>query len=307
MLLICGTAPRRDLPLTLAEAILEGDTLRLGEASIPCTQGTAALVSAACATLRFLGEPPPQALLVGDDGSGGGSRLLYDHLAKNLPRLAPRVLVLHYMLPVMGLMRKVNESASKTKPRPFLIADAAAMYAAKAAGIARDFDLFTPDLSELAFLADPQATHPAYVSRHLFESDSAKIPALVAAAYANGSAARTLVVKGATDHVAQDGRILDRVSEPDLPAIEAIGGTGDTITGMIGALVHAGYDAIAAARVALRANRVAGLYAGAKPSTRIWQVIDALPRVYADRLAEWTGQAKGTPTGANDGKEDPPD
>lgn len=290
MLLICGTAPRKDLPLTEGEAVLHGDTLRIGGAAVPCTQGTAALVSAACKTLEFLGQPPPRALLVGDDGSGKGSRLLYEHLIANLPRLAPQVVVLHYMLPVMGLMRKVSEAASKAKKRPFLIADAAAMYAAKAAGIAREFDLFTPDLSELAFLADPQATHPAYVSRHLFESDSSRIPELVAAAYANGSAAPTLVVKGATDHIAQNGRILDTLSEPNLPALEAIGGTGDTISGMVGALVSAGYDAVTAARIAIRANRTAGLYAGATPATRIWQIVEALPRVFADHLDQWARQ-----------------
>jgi len=291
MLLICGTAPRKDLPLTQGEASLHGDTLRINGAAIPCTQGTAALISAAIKTAEYLGQPPPQALLVGDDGTGKGSRLLYEHLIGNLPRLAPRVVVLHYMLPVMGLMRKVSESASKAARRPFMIADAAAMYAAKAAGIARDFDLFTPDLSELAFLADPQATHPAYVSRHLFESDSTRIPELVAAAYANRSAARTLVVKGATDHVAQNGRILDTVSEPNVPALEAIGGTGDTISGMVGAFVHGGFDEVTAARVAIRANRMAGLYAGATPATRIWQVIEVLPRVFADHLDDWARQA----------------
>jgi NAD(P)H-hydrate repair Nnr-like enzyme with NAD(P)H-hydrate dehydratase domain len=291
MLLICGTAPRKDLPLTEGEASLHGDTLRIDGAAIPCTQGTAALVSAACKTLEYLNQSPPRVLLVGDDGSGKGSRLLYDHLIRNLPAISPRVVVLHYMLPVMGLMRRVSESASKAARRPFMIADAAAMYAAKAAGIARDFDLFTPDLSELAFLADPQASHPAYVSRHLFESDSTRIPELVAAAYANGSAARTLVVKGATDHIAQDGKIVDRVAEPNIPALEAIGGTGDTISGMVGAFVHGGFDEITAARVTIRANRMAGLYAGATPATRIWQVIEALPRVFADHLKDWARQA----------------
>jgi len=292
MLLVCGTAPLKELPLTEGEARLDGDLLRVGGAGIPCTQGTAALVSAACKTLDYLGQPAPRVLLVGDDGTGKGSRQLYERLIEDLPRLAPRVVVLHYMLPVMGLMRRVSESASRAARRPFMIADAAAMYAAKAAGIAREFDLFTPDLSELAFLADPQATHPAYVSRHLFESDSSRIPEMVAAAYANGSAARTLVVKGATDHIAQEGRILDTLSEPDIPALEAIGGTGDTISGMVGALVHAGYDEVTAARVAIRANRTAGLYVGATPATRIRQVIEALPRVLADHLDEWVREAQ---------------
>lgn len=289
MLLICGTAPIKTLPLREGEAVLEGDHLRIDGTLVPCTQGTAALVSAACKTLEYLRQPPPRVFLVGDDGTGKGSRILYDHLIRHLPSIAPRVVVLHYMLPVMGLMRKVSESASKASRRPFMIADAAAMYAAKAAGIAREFDLFTPDLAELAFLADPRATHPAYVSRHLFEADSTRIPELVEAAYRNGSAARTLVVKGATDHIVQNGRILDTVSEPNIPALEAVGGTGDTISGMVGAFVQGGFDEISAARATVRANRLAGLYAGVTPATRIWQVVEVLPQVFADHLEEWAG------------------
>ena len=217
MLLVCGTAPLKELPLTEGEARLDGDLLRVGGAGIPCTQGTAALVSAACKTLDYLGQPAPRVLLVGDDGTGKGSRQLYERLIEDLPRLAPRVVVLHYMLPVMGLMRRVSESASKAPRRPFMIADAAAMYAAKAAGIAGDFDVFTPDLSEMAFLADPDAMHPAYVSRHLFESDASKIPELVAASCRHQNAAKLLLVKGSTDHIAAEGRIIETISEPDVP------------------------------------------------------------------------------------------
>ncbi len=293
MFLICGTVPRKDLPLTLGEVKFLGPVLSLDGVEIPCTQGTAALISAACVTADYLRLEPPRALLVGDDGTGKGSRLLYDHLIRHLPDLSPDVLLLHYMLPVMGLMKKVNESASKAEKRPFMIADAAAMYAAKAAGIAGDFDVFTPDLSEMAFLADPDAMHPAYVSRHLFESDASKIPELVAASCRHQNAAKLLLVKGSTDHIAAEGRIIETISEPDVPALEAIGGTGDTISGMVGAFIHGGFKPLDSARITFRANRMAGEYAGATPATRIRKIIEALPRVFEKHLAEWKNP--GTP------------
>ena len=104
---------------------------------------------------------------------GKGSRLLYDYLIKNLPTISPDILLLHYILPVMGLMKKVCAAAAKCKKKPVMIADASSMYAAKAAGLAPFFDIFTPDLCEMAFLADADAVHPAYVSRHLFSAEIA--------------------------------------------------------------------------------------------------------------------------------------
>lgn len=287
MLLIGGTVPDEGLPLILGEATFDGENLSIDGRVIPCFQGTAALVSAACVTAAFLKSAPPRVLLIGDDGRGGGSRLIYDYLAQHAAELSPGILVLHYMLPVMGLMKRVCESMDKLPQRPFLIADAAAMYAAKAAGLAPRFDVFTPDLSELAFLADPDASHPAYVSRHLFESDISRAPEMVEAAYRQGSAAKMLFIKGATDYIAMKGRIIERVSEPDVPALEAIGGTGDTISGMLGALVAGGLSPLEAARVAARANRVAGLYAAAGPATKIKDIVTALPAVFQDHLEPW--------------------
>jgi ADP-dependent NAD(P)H-hydrate dehydratase / NAD(P)H-hydrate epimerase len=46
--------------------------------------------------------------------------------------------------------------------RPILIADAGFMYAAKMSGQAACYDFFTPDVGELAFLADEMAPHPFY-------------------------------------------------------------------------------------------------------------------------------------------------
>ncbi len=289
MMLICGTVPKSDLPITSGEVYFNGNSLAIrsnarGEIDIPCTQGTAALVSASCVVSDRMGLEPPQALLAGDHGTGRGSRSLYDYLIKNLPAIRPGVLLLHYILPVMGLMRKVCDSAEQCARKPVMIADASSMYAAKAAGLAPRFDLFTPDFCEMAFLADPDATHPAYISRHLFCAGIEDIDGLIAAAYKNRNAAAAMVVKGKTDHIIEKGKIVERISEPDLPALEAIGGTGDTITGIIGALVHGGVPHGRAGVIAARANRLAGQYAAARPSTRIKEIVAALPQAIADCL-----------------------
>ncbi|MBP9021325.1 MAG: sugar kinase [Syntrophobacterales bacterium] len=277
MLLICGAIPDEGFPLTIGPAAFDGESLLLDGKVLPCTQGTAALVGAACEVTAYLGAEVPRALLVGDRGTGKGSRALYEYLVRNLPSLSPSVLVLHYMLPVMGLMKKVVLSSERCERKPVLVADAAAMYAAKAAGLAPRFDIFTPDHSEMAFLADPEASHPAYVSRHLFESDNAMIPELASVAHRHGGAARIMVVKGATDFIVEDGRVVGRVSTPDIPALEAIGGTGDTLTGMLSAFIHAGFGFQEAAGLAAKTNRLSGVHSVATPFTKIRQIIAAIP------------------------------
>ena len=163
------------------------------------------------------------------------------------------------------------------------------MYAAKAAGMATAFDIFTPDATEIAFLADPDAMHPAYIARHLFDTDITQTPQLAAAAYQNKSAAKLLLVKGATDYVVRDGNIIATITEPDVPALEAIGGTGDTITGLMSALVYAGLEPHEAAIIAAKANRMAGRFAQATPATRVRQIIDQFPSVFKEHLCQWSG------------------
>ena len=143
--------------------------------------------------------------------------------------------------------------------------------------------------AEMAFLADPAATHPAYVQRHLIDTDIHQTPELIASAYGQQSAARLLLVKGAVDYVVRDGEIVATVTEPDVPAMEAIGGTGDTITGMVSAFVYAGLEPPEAAVIAARANRMAGKMAAATPATRVGQVNAKLPEVFQKYLCEWSG------------------
>jgi len=276
MLLICGTVPWTGLPITRGEAMFDGENLLIEDTEIPCTQGTAALVSAACVTAYHFESLPPHVVLVGDNGNGKGSRLLYDYLIKNLTHINPDILLMHYILPVMGLMKKVTEAAKRCAKKPVMIADASSMYAAKAAGLASDFDIFTPDFCEMVFLADQDAVHPAYISKHLFRAEIADVSELVAAAYRQKSAAKILIVKGAVDHVVEEGKITFTLNEPDIPALEAIGGTGDTISGMVGAFIEAGFAHRDAAVAALKANRKAGQYAQAAPATKIRQIVAAI-------------------------------
>jgi NAD(P)H-hydrate repair Nnr-like enzyme with NAD(P)H-hydrate dehydratase domain len=288
-MLIAGTVPIKDMPLTFGQVSTEGDFLLVDGRCVPGTQGTGAMVSAALATTDYLKLGAPQVLLAGDIGQGRGSRELYEYLTRNVAELSPQVLALHYWLPDIAQTRQLCTAIEKCARRPLMIADASSMYSAKAAGLAGCFDIFTPDATEIAFLADPAATHPAYVQRHLIDTDIKMTPELIKTAYRNGSAARLLLVKGATDYIVSNGEIVATVSEPDVPAMEAIGGTGDTITGLVSALVYAGLELHEAAIIAARANRMAGRFARATPATRVRQIIAQYPAVFKEYLCQWSG------------------
>ena len=60
--------------------------------------------------------------------------------------------------------------------------------------------------------------------------------------------------------------------------MEAIGGTGDTLTGIVTALIGAGMDIGKAAVLAARANRLAGKYARPTPATQVTEIIRHIPR-----------------------------
>ena len=123
--------------------------------------------------------------------------------------------------------------------RPILIADAGFMYVAKMSGQADQYDLFTPDVGELAFLADEEVPHPLYTRGfNLYMIIMA--PDLINRAYTFDNAARYLLVKGKVDYVAAREGILATVTDPDLEVLEPIGGTGDTITGIVAALIDSG-------------------------------------------------------------------
>ena len=289
MMIIAGTLPIENLPLTMGKVKAEGDLLVVDGQRVSCTQGTGAMISAALVTTDYLGLEPPQVLLAGDIGQGKGSREIYEYLIHNIAWLSPEVLALHYWLPDMAQTRRLCEAIEKCRKRPVMIADAASMYSAKASGLASAFDVFTPDATELAFLADPDATHPAYIARHLFDTDVTRAPELVAAAYRNHNAAKLLLVKGSTDYVIEDADVVATITEPDVPALEAVGGTGDTITGLVSAFAYTGLEPHEAAIIAAKANRMAGKFCQATPATRVSQIITHLPAVFREHLCQWSG------------------
>lgn len=288
MLLLFGTIPSKDAPLIFGPVRQEGDFLVADGQRFSRTQGTGAMISAALAITGYFKLPPPTVLIAGDIGSGQGTRDIYRYLTEHICELAPEVLTMHYSLPIMALLKKLLEVIKACPKRPFLIADAGAMYAAKGAGLAGEFDIMTPDPSEIAFLADPQATHPAYISRHLFDCDASKIPGQIAEAFRLKSAAKLLLVKGKTDYIARDGQILATINEPDVPTLEPIGGTGDTITGLVSGLVYAGLTPVEAAMFACRTNRMAGKLVEPTPATKVKGIIDLFPRVCQEYYCSWT-------------------
>lgn len=294
MLLICGTIPSKNFPLTIGSVSMEGDNLVVSNRRFPCTQGTGAMITAALVTTKYLQKDPPRALIIGDVGgiSDEGTRQLFKFLIDKICSLAPDVLALHYCLPIMPLMKDLCKAIDKCEKRPYMLADAGAMYAAKGAGLSARFDMYTPDVTEMGFLADPEAAHPAYAARHLFDCEPEKIPELISTAYRDNNAAKTLIVKGKVDYIAHDRAIIASVAGPDVPALEAIGGTGDTITGIASALIFAGYHPQVAALIAARTNRSAGQLAQANPATKVKKIIDQFSTVFSQNLESWKADAR---------------
>ena len=60
-------------------------------------------------------------------------------------------------------------------------------------------------------------------------------------------------------------------------AMEAIGGTGDTLTGIVTALIGTGMEVMKAAIIAARVNRLAGYYAKPTPATQVMEIIKHIP------------------------------
>ena len=68
--------------------------------------------------------------------------------------------------------------------------------------------------------------------------------------------------------------------------MEAIGGTGDMLTGIVSALINAGMDVVEAASLAARTNRLAGYYAKPTAATQVVEIISHIPRALEDIFSE---------------------
>ncbi|MEA1961803.1 MAG: NAD(P)H-hydrate dehydratase [Bacillota bacterium] len=286
MLIIAGIVPLTDLPLVTGKINQNNDQLVLDGHLLPGGQGTAAMISAALEITEYMGLEAPYTVLAGDTGSGKGSRLIYQYLIDHLHELQPEVLALHYWMPDLALMQELCNVIKQCKQHPIMIADAASMYTAKACGLATEFDLFTPDSSEIAFLADPDALHPAYINKHLFQSDTDRHPELIEMAYKNQSASSVLLVKGKQDLIADKNGIITSIDGPDVPAMECIGGTGDSITGMCAALAYSKMPIERAAITSAIVNRIAGQMARVNPASGIKELVKQIPAALTQTLHE---------------------
>ena len=285
MLAVVGTIPDPDAPLLDAPISFNGNGLEASGTPLPPDRGTPALLGAAAVACVHLGLELPHAFLVGDEGLGKGSRALYAHLEKILPKRGYSTLAFHYLQPDVDWHNRVLLAAQSMQPRPRLVADAGFMYAAKMSGEAAAYDLFTPDAGELAFLADETAPHPFY-TRGFILQDNGPVEGLIARAYEQGNAAACLLVKGSVDRVADKTGVLFSVALPSEEAMEAMGGTGDTITGMACALVEYGLPVGEAARIAAQANRYAGELAHPNPGSQIGELLPHLPAALARAMKE---------------------
>ncbi len=275
MLAVIGTVPDPDFPLTHGPIRLVGGHLSVTGRKVPVNRGTPALLAAAAKASEQIGGPDIYAFLIGDVGKGDGSRRLYQFLARHLPEFDFHVMTFHYLQPDADWHNKVLFAVQEMRCRPLLIADAGFMYAAKMSGQAPCYDLFTPDAGELAFLADEIAPHPFYTRGFILHQND-NVPDLIRRAHQHRNAARHLLVKGKSDHVVSEGRIVETVDHPSVDAMEAIGGTGDTLTGLLTVLC-AYMKPEEAAVIAAKANRRAGHHANPSPATQVMELIDKIP------------------------------
>ncbi len=232
----------------------------------------------------MLGQSELFGYLIGDIGLGEGSRRLYEYLTKNLGGSRFSAITFHYLQPDVDWHNRVLSAIKKMAKQPILIADAGFMYAAKMSGQAAAYDLFTPDVGELAFLADENAPHPFY-TRGFILQDEKRVPDMIKRAYAHKDASRFLLVKGAKDYLADQDGIKATVDSPACEAMEAMGGTGDTLTGIVAALIGSGMEVSKAAIVAAKANRLAGYYARPTPATQVMEIVLHIPKALEEILS----------------------
>jgi NAD(P)H-hydrate repair Nnr-like enzyme with NAD(P)H-hydrate dehydratase domain len=290
MLLLVGPIPIRGLPLSLGRINLVEQEIKVDGQVLDVNRGTAAMMSAAFAVCQEFGLESPVGLIAGDIGTRAGSVKIYEHLADSLSLEDVDVLTLHYIMPDIPRNKVFLDTLASLEKRPVLIADAGAMYVAKAGGDANKYDVFTPDLGEMAFLADERAVHPAYTRGFIFHLEN-DVPELIRRAYEAKNAARTLFVKGKVDYICQDGKILETITEPNIEELEPVGGTGDMITGMISGLIYAGKSHLEACRIAGRVNRRAGELCRPTPATQVADIIKCIPVALRQVLKEREGHA----------------
>ncbi len=288
---IAGTLPDPDFVLCPAglegESMVAGGLLHLPDGqAVPVQRGTAALAATAILACRELGIAPPRLLLAGDPGSGAGSRAIYAWLEQNLAGLSPAGLTFHYLFPDQDWHNRVLMATQALAVPPVMVADAGFMYVAKMSGYADAYDLFTPDLGELAFLADEKAPHPFYTRGFLLARED-DVPPLLQRALAHGNCPKNLIIKGSKDYIVVDGRVIATVDAPSVPAMECIGGTGDLVTGLATAFLCGGAAMDEACTAAARMARLLAQLCAPNPGTQIGELIEMLPEAMRSARSVW--------------------
>ena len=274
MIVLVGTVPYKT-GLYTGKAIVRDKVLEVDGVSFPIERGTAAMAASCAQVCNFYNLDMPLCILGGDIADGKGTDIMFQEIISNLEKYNPDLLTLHYMFPKIKYAEPFLQKISSLPKKPQLIADAGGMYLIKTVSRSYLFDVFTPDQGELHFLADEFAPHPLYVRNGLLNGN-ASIEALLDLAYKNKNTARTTVVKGAIDYIYVDNLKVMELAQPNIPAMEAIGGTGDTITGMLSAFRYkndpdADYKALVL-------NRLIGELIQCNPATQILDFIKAIPR-----------------------------
>ena len=282
MLAIVGTVPNKSFPLTEGIAKYKNKKIYIKDKNVFVERGVGALIAASLKVKEVLDKFEAYAFLIGDIGTGEGSKVLYEHVAKKISEMNFKCVVFHYIQPDIDLHYKVLFSIQKAKPRPKVVADAGFMYVAKMSGEAEEYDLFTPDKGELAFLADEDAPHPFYTRGFILGNNH--IPSLIQRAYKHKNASKFLLVKGDVDYVASKQGILYTIDSPKHEAMEAIGGTGDTLTGLVSALIASGLSEEKSCVLAAKANRIAGFLANPTPATQISDIILHIPKAIKESI-----------------------
>ncbi|MBU4345552.1 MAG: sugar kinase [Proteobacteria bacterium] len=283
MLAIVGTIPDQKFPLTAGKVTLKDNKICIQGKQVHVNRGTPALLAAAVKAGQVMGKSELFGYLVGDIGLGDGSRRLYEYLTRDFGQSDFSAITFHYLQPDVDWHNRVLFAVEKMAKRPVLIADAGFMYAAKMSGQSTAYDLFTPDVGELAFLADETAPHPFY-TRGFILQDENLAPDLIARAYKYENAARYLLVKGREDYIANQQGIRATINTPIDDAMEAIGGTGDTLTGIVTVLIESGMKIDEAAIIAAKVNRLAGHYATPTPATQVIEIIRHIPEALEEIL-----------------------